>query len=290
MNYIVGTLLLVFATFSGLPCASDEIVVGRGESSIVIQPDTASECGVTSIERYDRYFLFQRTYFPASYYLISQHFEVGEGCFEGYDPANVSLTARDIDVSTGKVSTGMVWSFSTKGSSGERGYNDMDGVYKVLYPGCCAATDTFKYFSLYTGKFIGASYSKPLVLEMPNTRQIRYIFMQDNNASEYMGRSGQLALYYSDKERLRQQLSITASNVPEPFYCQTILEFVGKQGDRNELWGKSTFEGVSIVIKIDCPEGKSTTEIPVLKDSLSVEKAETKGTLGTKIADVTHNK
>jgi hypothetical protein len=49
----------------------------------------------------------------------TSQFVIGEnGCYEGYRPASVSVDARRIDVKTGKLERGLVWSFSTDGSDG----------------------------------------------------------------------------------------------------------------------------------------------------------------------------
>jgi hypothetical protein len=279
MRYKTKILLFIAALLTQMSYAADEIVVRKGANTITIKPDTAGTCRVTSIERYERYFLLHH---QNDYYLISQSFEVGEGCFEGHNPAKVSVKANSADVRTGKVSKETIWSFSTKGISGERDDELIDNIYRVRYPGCCGATDTFKYFSLNTGNFIGASYCKPLSLEVrvesSKTRKTRYVFMQDNRASEYKGKSGQIALFYSDGERLRQQLAINIAGAPDCLYeCETCFK-------KKE----SGSDGVSIVLKLNCENSPETTiEIPVISDKLAVEKADIKGSLSIKIQDVT---
>ena len=279
----IATLSLLLFMFHQFAFAADNILIGKGVNTISINPNTASDCIVTSTERYERNFLFQYDQNKNDYYLVTQRFEVGEGCFEGFDPASVSLTAKKINVRTGKSSSKKSWSFSTKGISGERENYPMNGIYKVRYPGCCGALDTFKYFSLYTGNMLGAAYLKPLVLEIPNEHKFRFIFLQDDNASEFLGKGGQITVFYSDKESIKQQLFITVSNAPDPFYCDVNLRFDDKEGEMYELWNKSEFDGLPIVIKINCGTGTSIISIPVVSDKLSIDKAVITGALDIKL-------
>jgi len=295
MRHIVKQLLFLILVTAQFAAASDEIVVGKGSSNLSIKPGTASECIVTSIERYKRYFLFRYDYEHNYYYLITQTVEVGEGCFEGNKPANVSLAAQKIDVRTGHVSNKTVWSFSTKGTSGEKAAHPLLNLYSIFYPGCCGASNTIKYFSLSSGKLIGASSLKPLILEIPNTTKVRYITVQDNNASDYMGKkAGAAAIFYSDGKNIKQELLITVPNTPKADCFLTRLNFAGKKDDerKHELWQHLTFNGISVIVELACAEVRDevrvVVDIPIIEDKLSPQKATIKGLSNAKITDVTH--
>lgn len=274
-------MLLIFVFLAQNAFADNENVIRKGANSFAIDPTTSEACTVTATERYERNFLFQQEYSTKQYNLITQNFEVGEGCFEGNSPAAVSLASRRIDVKTAEVSKNDIWSFSTKGVSGERYRN---AIYKVIYPGCCGATDTAKYFSLYTGKLLGAANSKPLILSIPNTQKNRYLFIQDDNASEYLGREGKITIFYSDREQIKQQISINVDdNSLKYFYCSETFKFADKDGEQYDLWHKSDFEDVSVSINLECEPGQATITIPIIHDSLSVDNATIQGSLGIKL-------
>lgn len=293
MRHITKIIFLLFAVLPQLSFASDKLVVTTGSSTLTIKPDTASECQVTSIEKYKRHFLFQYDYDHKYYYLITQKFEVGEGCFEGNDPANVNITAHKIDVNSGRLAKEPIWSFSTKGASGERARYELDGLYTVAYPGCCGATNTIKYFGLLSGKLIGASSLRPLIIEIPNTKKVRYITVQDENASDYMGKKlGAATVFYSDNEMIKQELVITVPNARTGSCYLTGLRFAGKKEDDRSysLWEKSTFEGFSIIAELGCERDHVVAiEIPVIADMLSSVKTTIKGMSNCKIEDVTHH-
>jgi hypothetical protein len=294
MRQLTTTILLLMPILCQLSFASDGVVVGKGSSTLTMKPDTASECRVTTIEKYRRHFLFEYDYDKKHSYLITQDFEVGEGCFEGNNPANVSVTAKKIDVLSGHVSDETVWSFSTKGNSGGRAAYPLEGLYAVTYPGCCGASDTTKYFSLFSGKLLGASALNPLMIEIPNTSKVRYITAQDERAADYMGKKpGAATFFYSDKENIRQELLITVPGGRAAHCILTGFKFEGKEeGDRSySLWNKSTFEGFSIVAELNCDRaGVISIELPVIADMLSPKKAKIKGAPNIKIEDVTHTK
>jgi len=291
MTHISKIILFLILLNGQSSFAADEIIVGKGSSILSIKPSTASECNVTSIEQYKRFFLFKYDYDHNYYYLITQDVRAGEGCFEGNDPANIRLAAQKIHVRTGLVSDKSVWSFSTKGISGERAKYPLLGVYQITYPGCCGASDTIKYFSLSSGKLLGASSLKPLKLEIPNTRKVRYITVQDNNASDYMGgKAGAAAIFYSDEEDIKQELVIAISNPADAYCYLTRLKFKGKKDDEQTylLWKHATFEDVSAIVELSCKDSILVVEIPVVDDRLSALKAAAKGFPTVKIEDITH--
>lgn len=92
-----------------------------------------------------------------SYRLISQQFELGSGCFEGYNPAKITVTAKPIDITSGKIVEKSIWSFTTEGVTGEITQPHGSQLYQVEIPGCCETKNTTRYFSLYTGKLLASS-------------------------------------------------------------------------------------------------------------------------------------
>jgi hypothetical protein len=288
---ILIVLLMVFAlTHPSL--ASEELIITKGQTSLSIKPSKpASGCDhtVTSIERFTRDFLFQYDYESNGYYLITQRFEVGEGCFEGYDPANVSVTARTIDLHTAKVSKQIVWMFSTKGIKGERDVGPMKDLYKVIHPGCCGLSTTTKYFNLRSGRFVGSSMLQPLTVDNLTTAY-RHIMVELGSSSDYMGKERGIAtIYYTDGNGIKQEVVVKSPHNTSSFCDLNRLQFTGQPEYKRwySLPRQSPFEGISFVAEVICEQlDRTIIEIPIVGDALRINKATIKGPTGIKIVDV----
>jgi hypothetical protein len=291
---ILIAALMVF-TLTHLSLASEELIVTKGQTTLSIKPSKpGSGCDhtVTSIERFTRHFLFQHDHKNNGYYLITQSFEVGEGCFEGYDPANVSVTARSIDLHTAKVSKQINWMFSTKGVKGERDVGGMMDLYKVIYPGCCGLSTTTKYFNLRSGRFVGSSMLPPLTVDNLTTAH-RHIMVELGSSSDYMGKERGIAtIYYTDGNDIKQEL-VVKSPRNTIYSCDlNRLQFTGQAEHKRwySLPRQSPFEGVSFVAEVICEQlDRTIIEIPIVGDALRINKATIKGPTGIKIEDVSHN-
>lgn len=169
MKKILITLLFLLSN-----CAfSDAIKVVSAESSITIDPKTIDSCSLTAIEKYTRHFIYNLT--KSSYYLITQNFETGTGCFEGNNPQKLTVMANILDPVTGKINANPVWKFQTQSVSGGAESN-FHNLYKTESPGCCSSVSTFKYFSLKTGKLVSST-----------TTDLRSITNTKNNTKVYIG-------------------------------------------------------------------------------------------------------
>jgi hypothetical protein len=292
----ISILIAPFMIFAltHLSLASDELIITKSHATLSIKPskpDAGCDHTVTSIERFARHFLFQHDYKNNSYYLITQNFEVGEGCFEGYDPANVSVAAQSIDLRTAKVSKQIVWMFSTKGIKGERDIGK--DLYKVVLPGCCGLSTTTKYFNLHSGRFVGSSMLQPLTLDNLTPAE-RHIMVELGSSSDYMGKERGIAtIYYSDGKDIKQELVVRLPHNTSPLCNMSRLQFTGQAEHKRwySLPRQSPFEGVSFVAEISCEQFDNIIiEIPIISDALAIGKATIKGATGIKIEDVSHNK
>lgn len=290
MKFLTTAIFIFITICHQLTFAADEVIVANGAATLAIKPQTAADCAVTMIERYQRFFLFQSHRISQSLnLLVTQNFEVGEGCFEGYDPAKVKVTANSIDVRTGRISKETAWSFTASGNGGNIAEYPLDGLYLVTYPGCCGGKNTNKYYSLLTGKLVGATSLTPLVLRIPNTPKIRYITAQDERASDYVGsKPGAVVLFYADETQVRQELVVTSPDQANDYCSLTGFKLAGQSDVEMgyDIWKTTTFEGISIVAEIDCVRSSITLEIPVVADRLSTDKAVVKEGLNFKVEEV----
>jgi hypothetical protein len=172
----------------------------------------------------------------------------------------------------------------------------LQNLYAVTYPGCCGALDTTKYFSLSSGKLIGASTEKPLVIEISNPYEMRYIMTQDARASDYLGkRQGVATIFYSDNEKIRQEVSIVMPDAPKTRCTLFSLRLSqNKNSIPSSPWNQfavNAFDGFSITVELDCDGTDGITiDIPVISDILTANRAIVKGMNDMKIENVTHNK
>jgi len=288
-------LFAVFMSFAlaHLSLASEELIITKGQTSLSIKaskPGSGCEDTVTSIERFTRDFLFQYDYEQNGYYLITQKFEVGEGCFEGYDPANVSVTARRIDVHTGKVSKQIVWMFSTKGIKGERVIGK--DLYKIVHPGCCGLSTTTKYFNLHSGRYVGSSMLHPLTLGNFSPAE-RLIMVELGSSSDYMGKERGIAtIYYGEGKDIKQEVVVKSPSNTNSLCDLNRLQFVGQAEYKRwySLPRHAPFEGVSFVAEISCEQFDIIIEIPIIGDALAIGKATIKGVSGIEVEDVSYKK
>src|SRR5205085_2052560 len=103
MKSLSGLLLaLLFASAH----ASDFVSVGNARSEIKIDKTRSEECSeyVNFIEKFSRFTLFKYDWEQKKYYLIKQDFELGQGCFEGYNPQKINVAANVLNPNTGAVS------------------------------------------------------------------------------------------------------------------------------------------------------------------------------------------
>ena len=267
-----------------------EMLVGSGRSSLIIKPSATSEC-VTFTERYKRHLLYLYDEEQQSYYLITQNFEFGAGCFEGYDPTVVTVTANKLDVKSGQVSKETVWSFTTKGIRGERTGYPLTGLYAVADLG--PRGEITKYFSLISGAFIGSSSLQPLTIETPDMSKVRLITAHENKICDYVGGDIRIAtIFYADNKNLKQALAITLSKPPSEICILRSLRFADSEdaGRLRTLSDETTFGGFSITMELACENGGVSVEIPVVGDMLFPDKATVTGSSEIRIIDISPEK
>ncbi|MBI3901833.1 MAG: hypothetical protein HY306_02650 [Nitrosomonadales bacterium] len=176
--------------------AGSLIAIGQSSNLAILDTKTADSCEPTLTEHFSRYSIYQLSPYQTGHHvLIEQQFDVGRGCFEGYSPAKVSVSAKHLDAKFGGVDKKELWSFTTEGISGDVLGSVLHGVYRVDMPGCCSAAKTSKFFSLETGRLIGSTTSErlssaPLLkvdfvdrYDSQGVVEARFISAEDNIAS-----------------------------------------------------------------------------------------------------------
>lgn len=169
--FLVSILLSAYA--SGVLAAQTSIATATDSS--VLDTDTFPDCP-TLIERFTRHLIHRvPDKSPDTYYLVTQHFVVHDRCAEGYDPALVTVDARPLNVRTGKVGRKAVWSFSTAGITGGVDAWVTGPLYRVTMPACCTTDETFKYFSLNTGRLVVSATTPLFVVSRSDGKQVQYV-------------------------------------------------------------------------------------------------------------------
>jgi len=221
------------------------------------------------------------------HYFVTQEFEVGRGCFEGFNPAKVSLKANIIDLKTGAVAPHLVWAFSTEGISGAEQIWDMGGLYRIEVPGCCASEDTHKYFSLDTGKLVGSSTTEnSLKVEYPSKDGTRYITMESNLSSSPEGKKKALAtLFYGDKSAVVQKIAIM-KNSDNDDWSVSGLEVAGHDPRQTQISPKPG-ENLKLHITMVCRcEDKLDMVIPVSASGVDIKHAVITAIKGVQLEEV----
>jgi len=113
--------------------------------------------------------------------VLKETLEQGDSdCSESVDgKITVQATAYDADFKNPKP----LWSFSTQGWEGLAEPDGHWSLYRVRMPGCCGASDTDSYFSLWNGKplFLATGPILSVYVQGPGT--LRFVSVLDNAAS-----------------------------------------------------------------------------------------------------------
>lgn len=226
-------------------------------TSITIDATTLDSCRVTTIENYTRLNIYQNAATSNEHTLITQHFETGSGCFEGYSPEKITVTAQRIDLEAGKVDAQPKWVLEATGSSGAI----EDDMYKVESLGCCSSVSTQKYFSLITGKLITSSTSELMRIFNNKTREYLYIGVEANTASLPEKNGGNIAtIITGDKSGKIEQIQINSEALAENEWDVNSVKFV-YQKDQPQysnreteftIDGKSTTKEIEMSIELTC--------------------------------------
>lgn len=252
-------------------------------SSLSLDTKTADACLPTVLEKYVRYAVVRVPAQPAPWHqLIVQRFEVGSGCFEGFRPARALISAKTVDVRTGKTGDKPLWSFETEGIFGEIAPWPASGLYRVDMPGCCGAAKTEKFYSLQTGKLVAASTSALLSFEEPKDRALRFVAVEDSIASSPQGQSGALAtVFFGDVEDMREAVAITADAGAGRRGWSAEIAWKGQEnGTRHLVPTALPGATLEITLQCQCDVEPVNIEIPVSAEGLDEAKAKVSGLPG----------
>jgi hypothetical protein len=285
----LSALLLLCLGVSASHAADIPVVVGRSESTATLDTSTASSCQPTILEHYTRYAIyghgFERTQQQS---LIRQTFDVGSGCFEGFNPASVSVEAVAIDTHTGRQGKDKLWSFTTEGASGSVQTSMLWGLYRVDMPGCCGSADTIKYFSLDSGKFVASSTGRILEIDFTSHRDNhgisvrRFVTVEDNIAASPHARTKAIAtVFFADGHGMRETLSIHApAAIEKQDWWLADIGFAGEDPTRANIAvaGDATHPAMHALLKCRCDKTKDVDLVlPVALDGMAEKGARLTG-------------
>jgi hypothetical protein len=290
---------LATGIFLALSCAaaqaSDFVAVGNARSEIKIDKTRSEECSeyVNFVEKFTRFTLFKYDWEQKKYYLIKQDFEIGQGCFEGYNPQKITVAANALNANSGAVAANTAWQFSAEGALGAVAEYPFAGLYKVDMPGCCAAAPVAKYYSLTSGKFIMASTIRPLLLDLVTLHSQRYIAVEDNTAAARWDNVENIAtIFLGNHTDNLQMVSVHSSDAEfnRDEWMVTQLNFTGKKAkdaasdaNANEqthtIYKSSEMSGLAlqIVLTCRCERPELNIAIPLEADRLDIKHATISG-------------
>lgn len=252
MKYLILTLMAV--SFF----ASAHVVKFESKpTSIAIDTTTLNSCLVTTIENYTRLNIHKYAAPSNEHALIAQNFETGSGCFEGYNPEKIIVTAQRIDLKTGKVDAQPKWVLEAQGSSGLI----EDGMYKVESLGCCSSVTTTKYFSLITGKLITSATTDLMKISNNKTFDNLYIGVEANTASLPEKNGGNIAtIITGDKNGIIEKLQINSETLAENEWDVNSISFTYQKDQPMYSNGKTEYisdgisnkKGIELNIELTC--------------------------------------
>ncbi|MFI4967382.1 MAG: hypothetical protein ACHQAU_01545 [Gammaproteobacteria bacterium] len=198
----------------------------------------------------------------------------------------VDATVYDRDFKNPK----SLWSFTTEGWEGGPEPEGHWSLYGVTMPGCCGASDTDSYFSLWTGKRLFASTGPILSLEVPNSGGVlRFVGLLDNAASmAFKKESGGAddaigVLYFSSDREPGETLVLHGHKGDAYHYADLKFMIRGKtQKDRQlDLWSADkskdpkSITGFSIrgALECECDRPLLTFEVPVVDGHMGIKGA-----------------
>lgn len=224
--------------------------IGSAENSLVIDTSTSNTCQVTQIEKYSRFLLYEYERSTHKKFYIQQDFEIGTGCFEGYSPASITVTAKNIESETGKLSQDIAWAFDAEGVRGGIDELYSYSLYKVEMPGCCGAAEVDKYYSLKNGKLVISSTIQPLKIDIANTEKLGYIGV--HGGADTSNKNSIATIIYGTNESEMQKISIQSAKSGDEEWIVEKLKFSESDKQVLTLFKREDFKGISIDIELNC--------------------------------------
>lgn len=286
------TLLIALLHFAFVLTAQEggKFTIATAPNDAIFDSGKLNECPTNLVERFSRFSIYAPP--QAESMLITQKFELGQQCTDGFFPAKVEVTSNPIDLKTGKVNPKKVWSFSTSGVSGEVLLANL-GVYRVDSPACCATTDTSTYFSLNTGELIGSATEIAdsgqkafLQTATANPAKRRFISLEDNCASLPQGTRKSIAtIFYSDEKSILERLTLSSkASGDEEEWTVAEFNFVGHEkyetklelADEKEL----SKEKIHLLLTCRCDAQPLDIILPLSPDGLNQKAAQITGLQG----------
>jgi hypothetical protein len=220
--------------------------------------------------------------------ILHETFERGDDdCMEQVQgKVSVEATVYDKDFGNAKP----LWSFSTEGWEGGPEPEGHWSLYGVTMPGCCGASDTDTYFSLWNGKRLFSSTGPILSLEVPNSGGLlRFVGLLDNAASmsfkqESGGAEDALAVLYFASDREPGETLVLHGRKGDAYHyadLRFVLRGKAQAGSQLDLWSANkskdpkSITGFSIRGKLECECDAPllSFEVPVVDGHLSVKDA-----------------
>jgi hypothetical protein len=218
--------------------------------------------------------------------VLHETFERGDDdCLEQVQgKITVDATVYDRDFANPKP----LWSFTSEGWEGGPEPEGHWSLYGVTMPGCCGASDTDTYFSLWNGKRLFASTGPILSLEVPNSGGVlRFVGLLDNAASmsfkqESGGAEDAIAVLYFASDREPGETLVLHGHKGEAYHyadLQFVLRGKVHTNRQLDLWSADkskdpkSITGFSIRGKLECECDRPiiTFEVPVVEGHLSAK-------------------
>jgi hypothetical protein len=289
-----ATIILSFLACVSFAEAGSMVTVGKAANTAMLDTTTAEACTPSLREHFYRHSVYQLSPHRSGHHaLIQQEFDIGQGCFEGYSPAKVTVSAKPLNAKSGRVGARRLWSFTTEGVSGEVETGDFWGLYRIDMPGCCGSARTSKYFSLETGKLVGSTTKRMLEMSFVDkydSRGVverRFISVEDNIASSPQASTKAIAtIFYADAYALEETVSVSGNGkLGSEDWWVSESYFMGQDSEVQGLALSGSEEAkIRVVLKCRCDAEPLDIDIPVSAAGLNISTSVVKGPKGISLA------
>lgn len=249
MIFVVAVTCVSLASIAADEPKPNNKLLGTATAEFYWDASSYGKCQQAVTEKYTRFALHNGgNELSDKQFLIRQDFEVGTGCFEGYYPAKIAVSASAVQLSKdgATVSPTMLWRFEETGNAGRIGEYPLQNIYQITLGGCCGSPDENKYYSLLTGRLVAPAVLT--TLELADTRALRFISVGFSCAK---GKTAQAILYYSDENGINQKLPL---KYPLEGCSWRTEEIHITPGEKEHLgtviFNQRNFDGITVTVRL----------------------------------------
>ena len=277
----IKVLLLICSTSVNVVANEEFKIIDQDESEFLFYLES---CTPRTIEKYTRNYLYK--FSNTDYLLIKQRFEIGNYCSDVGYHGNIVVSAYEVKKDSGNIAQKPIWQFESVGRTG------VPEEYPYLNLYLVKDGFTRRYYSLKNGNLIALSSKDLISIQMSQTRERRFIGVQDNMSLGNFDDDHIAIIFYSDDKNIRQKLLVEKKDDKDAWFLYKI-EIPGENVKYNEITiiNKNEFTNMTLHFQLmcQCEASPININLPIVADSLNINSATIEGSARIKIIEADHN-